>query len=51
VRHADIYGMCRFENTTKQGGRESEHSLPSNDEVNYAWNYTSTPHTPLWRGA
>jgi hypothetical protein len=27
----------------KQLGHEADHSCPSNDEVNNAWNYTSTP--------
>jgi hypothetical protein len=35
----------------KRPGREAGHSPPSSEEVNNAWSYTSTPHTPSWRGA
>jgi hypothetical protein len=31
--------------------READHSPPPSAEVKNAWNYTSTPSTPSWRGA
>jgi hypothetical protein len=30
---------------------EADHSLPSSAEAKNAWSYTSSPHTPSWRGA
>jgi hypothetical protein len=35
----------------KRPGREADHSRPYNAEVKNAWRYTSTSHTPSWRGA
>jgi hypothetical protein len=35
----------------KQPAREARHSPPSSDVVKNAWSYTSTPHSPSWRGA
>jgi hypothetical protein len=34
----------------KRPGREADHSPPSSAQVKNAWNYTSTPNTPLWCG-
>jgi len=31
--------------------READHSHASSAEIENAWNYTSTPSTPSWRGA
>jgi hypothetical protein len=35
----------------KRSGCEADHSPQSSAEVKNEWNYTSTPHTPTWRGA
>jgi hypothetical protein len=34
----------------KRPGREADHSPLTNVEVKKPWIYTSTPHTPSWRG-
>jgi hypothetical protein len=34
----------------KAAGREADYLLPSSAEVKNTWIYTSTPHTPSWRG-
>jgi hypothetical protein len=35
----------------KRPGREAGHSPPSNNEAEYAWNYTSNPRMSSWCGA
>jgi len=35
----------------KWPGHEADHAPPSGAEVKNAWSYTSTPNTPLRRGA
>jgi len=34
----------------KRLGREADKSPPSSAELKNVWSYTSTPHTPSWRG-